>query len=255
MGMRFSVAVLAALVSILLSALSSRAVEAADAAHIRPWHLTSSETWIPADPSELAIAALTPVRVSPQRMVASRQRVEHMALTLPGADILEAAPLPLHLPSIYDAANVEEEAHCLALGLYHEARGETELGQIAVAQVILNRVKSPKYPGSICGVVFENEHRFNACQFSFACDGRSDKPENWPMYQKMKQLADEVLCNPECSYHVHRDPPLARLPSSMRRASHYHTFRVNPGWSRRINRVGQIGAHIFYISERVMSSL
>ena len=147
----------------------------------------------------------------------------------------------------------DQEANCLAVALYHEARGESELGQIAVAQVILNRVKSTKYPDSICGVVYENDHRRNACQFSFACDGITDKPHDSVSFAKMQRLADEVLCNPSCSYHAHRDPPLARLSETMRLASHYHTFRVNPKWSRKIDRVGKVGAHIFYISKRVWS--
>jgi hypothetical protein len=258
MSMRKTSALVTALFLILGALFSTSAADAASAGQTRPWHLTSTEKWTPSDPSELAVASRTAVRVGPPPVVAAPPAVatatiREYALTLPGAIMDARDDLPMVNRPAFDAADKDEEAHCLALGLYHEARGEGELGQIAVAQVILNRVKSRKYPDNICDVVFENEQMFNACQFSFACDGRSDKPENWSMYQKMKKLADEVLCNPACSYHVHRDPPLARLSASLRKASHYHTFRVDPGWSHRINRVGQVGAHIFYISKRVWS--
>ncbi len=246
MSMRMPAALVTALFLILGALCSAAAASAAE----RPWHISSTEQWIPADPGDLAIARMPIRRVAPP-VVATRHTASAHASTLTGA--LARASISMVDRPAFDTANKDEEAHCLALGLYHEARGETELGQIAVAQVILNRVKSLKYPDSICGVVFENAHRFNACQFSFACDGRSDKPENWQVYLSLKKLVDQIMCEPACNYHVHRDPPLARLSEAMRKASHYHTFRVNPHWSRKINRVGQLGAHIFYVSKRVWS--
>ncbi len=230
MGKRFSVAALAALVLFVLGVNSGMA---ADAPRERPWHLTSTETWQPSDPSELAIATLRPV-VVPQR-TASRVAAVHATHS--------------------SEQRLREEVQCMAVGLYHEARGESELGQIAVAQVILNRVASTKYPNSVCGVVFENQHRRHACQFSFACDGRSDKPRNMPVFGKLMALAEAVMCHGNCAPHAGRKSPLARLPESLRRASHYHTDQVSPGWGRRIRKVGQIGAHIFYVSDRMMSSL
>lgn len=263
MFVRVAAALVAALV-LSFCAVNSAAVAAeADASHGRAWHLQPTETWQPADPSELQFvdvprelqALSAPHGRSVRPMKASVTRHADRAFELGGAEVLWANPLPVHFGQAAVAAGPEEEAHCLAIGLYHEARGESELGQIAVAQVILNRVKSRKYPDSICGVVFENEHRANACQFSFACDGRSDKPEDWASYQAMKKLADDMLCAGSCHRQTDQQPLLARLPAAMRRASHYHTTAVRPGWSSRIRRVGRIGAHIFYVSDRVMSSL
>jgi N-acetylmuramoyl-L-alanine amidase len=263
MFVRAAAALVAAFV-LSLCAVNSTAVAAeAEAVHTRPWHLQPTETWQPADPSELQFvemprahqAHFAPRGQSVQPTKAAVVRYEDRAFQLGGAEVLWANPLPVHFGQAAVAAGPEEEAHCLAIGLYHEARGESELGQIAVAQVILNRVKSRKYPDSICGVVFENEHRSNACQFSFACDGRSDKPEDWASYQAMKKLADDMLCAGSCNHQAGRKPPQERLPAAMRRASLYHTTAVRPGWSSRIRRVGRIGAHIFYISDRVMSSL
>ena len=65
----------------------------------------------------------------------------------------------------------DKELWCLATAIYFEARGESYRGQVAVAQVVLNRVKDHRYPDTICGVVFQNQSRRNSCQFSFACDG------------------------------------------------------------------------------------
>jgi hypothetical protein len=228
---------------------SSASAQAGDNS-VRPWHLTSTEKWTPADPSEIAISHMGIATTWPPAVVARRSTSEH-ALLLPPV-VVEGKVAMVDRPS-YAVGYETAEADCLAMALYHEARGESELGQIAVAQVIINRVKSRKYPDSICGVVYENAHRRNACQFSFACDDISDTPRKPEMFQRMKTLANEVLCNPLCAYHAHRDPPLARLSEVMRRASHYHTFRVNPRWSHKISRVGQVGAHIFYVSKRVWS--
>ena len=232
MCMRVCVAVLAALVTVVLNVMPGVAAEAAQA---RPWHLTSSETWIPSDPSYLAIAALP----------------RETLWTQPAA---VQAPAPAQVTG-HAAVVRRKEVQCLAVGLYHEARGESELGQIAVAQVILNRVASRKYPDTVCGVVFENQHRRNACQFSFACDGRSDQPRDMPVFERLSALAEAVMCHSDCAPHVNRESPLARLPGGLRRASHYHTTQVSPGWGRRIRKIGRIGAHIFYVSDRVMSSL
>ena len=81
------------------------------------------------------------------------------------------------------------EKNCLARAIYFEARSEPEAGQIAVANVILNRVKSKRYPDSICGVVYDGAHRLNSCQFSFACDGKKDAPKSAKQWSKAKKLA------------------------------------------------------------------
>ena len=155
-------------------------------------------------------------------------------------------------PVVFDRANLRPQTGCLAVALYHEARGENELGQIAVAQVILNRVWSSKYPDTVCAVVFQNSHLTNRCQFSFACDGRSDEPRNARSWRKMRELARAIMCGEDCRYHARNDPALARLAKRFKRASHYHATRVQPFWSSKLSRSGRIGRHIFYISKRVM---
>lgn len=129
------------------------------------------------------------------------------------------------------------DLRCLAQAIYFEARGEPTLGQIAVANVVLNRVKSEHYPDNICGVVYQNHHRRLACQFTFACDGRSDRPRNDKYWAKAMRIARQVLDG-------------KKLLTSMRDATHYHATYVRPRWSRRLSTVKRIGRHIFYKNSR-----
>ncbi len=141
---------------------------------------------------------------------------------------------------------LSKQAHCLALAIYYEARGESEDGQIAVSQVILNRVDSKRYPNTICGVVYQNSHWRNRCQFSFTCDGKPERPRNKKIWAKSKELAQQMLCGPECTDEL-LDPPI--LTGRIRHATHYHATYVRPGWSRRMKLVGRVGQHRFYVKK------
>jgi len=135
----------------------------------------------------------------------------------------------------YRSYNAEIE--CLATAVYFEARGEPVKGQIAVANVILNRVESPYYPDTICGVVYQNSHRRNACQFSFACDGKTKKITETKAYKTAKALAQKIFaCDEECH--------ASALPIA--RSTHYHADYVTPRWAKKLERTGKIGRHIFY---------
>lgn len=125
------------------------------------------------------------------------------------------------------------EKDCLARAIYFEARSEPEAGQIAVANVILNRVKSSSYPNTICGVVYDGAHRMNSCQFSFACDGKQDIPKGHKQWRKAMQLADRAMAG----------DAYVRVVST---ATHYHADYVNPRWAGAMKRLIKIGRHIFY---------
>ena len=132
-------------------------------------------------------------------------------------------------PSVFSS----DEQQCLATGIYFEARGESVKGQAAVAQVILNRVRNPAYPKTICGVVYQNEDWQNACQFSFACDNvkeRVNSPEHWRI---ARQVAMAVTAGK------------IWLPE-VGSATHYHAVYVRPKWAAEMVKVGRIGLHIFY---------
>ena len=136
-----------------------------------------------------------------------------------------------------------DERLCLAQAIYHEARGEPEAGQWAVAEVVLNRVASARYPASICGVVFQNATAgLNRCQFSFACDGRSDMGGDGNRIVRESWVRANLIAF--AAYRDHRAGNYAqKLPTN---ALFYHTASVSPAWSQSYQQVAQIGAHVFY---------
>jgi len=129
----------------------------------------------------------------------------------------------------------EAEQRCLAAGIYFEARGETVKGQAAVAQVILNRVRNPTYPDTVCGVVYQNSTWRNRCQFSFACDGIKDRVRS----QKHWNMAEEIALATTAGKIW-----LTEVGSS----THYHATYVSPPWARKMRKVGKIGLHVFYVT-------
>jgi spore germination cell wall hydrolase CwlJ-like protein len=154
------------------------------------------------------------------------------------ADLLETYAHKKFMPTVKKVKLSASERLCLTQAIYHEARGESETGQWAVANVIINRAMSHKFPTSLCGVVFQNaDQGFHHCQFTFACDGRSDMGTEqgaWNRAQKMAAVAYK-------EYQEGDTPGV--VPRS---ALYYHTTAVNPGWSNRFKRVAAIGAHVFY---------
>jgi spore germination cell wall hydrolase CwlJ-like protein len=125
------------------------------------------------------------------------------------------------------------ELRCMATAIYFEARGESVRGQIAVAQVIMTRVRSDFYPNTICGVVFQGQWNRNACQFSFACDGHTDAPKEAEQWATAIDVAKQVISG-------------KAWLSDIADATHYHATYVRPDWARQIKRIKQIGIHIFY---------
>ncbi len=148
----------------------------------------------------------------------------------PGDHSWMSSPLP---ESVFSS----KEQICLANGIYFEARGESLRGQAAVAQVILNRVRNPTYPNSICGVVYQNDHWHNRCQFSFACDGRKDKITSPSHYKMAKEVAMAVTAGKIF---------IPEVGSS----THYYAQYVSPGWARAMNKMTKIGLHIFYRTKK-----
>ena len=127
----------------------------------------------------------------------------------------------------------KKQKTCLANAIYFESRSEPEKGQIAVGQVVINRVKNPAYPNSICGVVYQNQHKRNACQFSFACDRIPDRVRSKKAWDLAWKLANEV---------VNGKVWLKSVGS----ATHYHATYVRPKWARTMQKRKKIGLHIFY---------
>ncbi|MCL4187353.1 MAG: cell wall hydrolase [Rhodobacteraceae bacterium] len=129
-------------------------------------------------------------------------------------------------------AEGDDNWRCLARAIYHEARGESIEGQFAVAEVILNRLNSPEFPGTVCGVVNQGASRPRACQFSFACDGRPDTMHNARARDIARKIARLMI-----------DGAPRQLTQG---ATHFHARRVRPRWARVFDLTAEIGAHIFY---------
>jgi spore germination cell wall hydrolase CwlJ-like protein len=146
--------------------------------------------------------------------------------TVKGDHSWMSKPLPEHVFSA-------KEQKCLATAVYFEARGENYRGQVAVAQVVLNRVKDHRYPDTICGVVFQNQNRRNACQFSFACDGIPETITERRPWDQAEEIAAKVT-----------DGEL--YLTEVGDATHYHATYVRPAWAPRMTKVTQIGLHVFY---------
>ena len=119
---------------------------------------------------------------------------------------------------------------CLSEAVYFEARGESLKGQFAVAEVILNRVDSPLYPRSVCGVV--KQRGGGGCQFSYVCDGRADRMRDPEARDRAERIARLML-----------DGAPRLLTEG---ATHFHTTNVRPSWSKRFAKTASIGAHVFY---------
>ena len=138
-------------------------------------------------------------------------------------------------PFVFKAASEADRLRalrCLSQAVYYEAALESTEGQEAVAQVILNRVRDPNYPNSVCGVVFQGAERSTGCQFSFTCDGAmSQGPVDWA-WKRAASVAERALAG--------------HVATKVGTATHYHADYVHPWWSPTLAKIDQIGAHIFY---------
>jgi spore germination cell wall hydrolase CwlJ-like protein len=220
----------------------------------------------PLAPERFVIASTTPLQVETQESVAiaraepsHQNNVARAKKPKPQVTIAAIAPNTLQGLStlkaeepvtragkgyrdLINSANLSREERCLAEAVYFEARSEPELGQAAVAQVVLNRIKSGLYPTSICGVVYQNSHRHLACEFTFTCEGKSlavTEPGPWATAVR---LARAVLDG------SHYNPRIAN-------ATHYHANYVSPRWGKHLKKMDVIGRHIFYLAHPTISQV
>ncbi len=134
------------------------------------------------------------------------------------------------------AATGDAEFACLAEALYFEARGETVKGQFAVAEVILNRVASKRFPNSVCGVVNQGTGRKYQCQFTYTCDGHKEVIHEPRAHERVSKVARLAL-----------DGISAKVTDG---ATYYHTTAVQPRWRRSFTKTARIGVHLFYRDDR-----
>jgi spore germination cell wall hydrolase CwlJ-like protein len=129
-------------------------------------------------------------------------------------------------------ANYARALKCLTDAIYYEAANEPDDGQRAVAQVIINRMRHPTYPNSICGVIYQGSERSTGCQFSYSCDGSMARTPARPAWLRGQRVAMQALAG------------YVYTPVGM--ATHYHATYVYPYWAPSLNYISTIGAHRFY---------
>jgi spore germination cell wall hydrolase CwlJ-like protein len=184
-----------------------------------------------------------------QPVLASEDAVEELkSIEARGLDALRparlqqllSAPTPRHAGVEFSRtwlasqpkASGGPEWKCLSEALYFEARGETVKGQFAVAEVILNRVKSSRFPDTVCEVIRQGTGERYRCQFTYTCDGHKEIIDEPRAHARVSKVARAILDG--------------KVPALTDGATHYHTTAVNPRWSRTYTRTAKIGVHIFY---------
>ncbi|MFC4845321.1 cell wall hydrolase [Hephaestia sp. GCM10023244] len=150
------------------------------------------------------------------------------------ASLGDGSVLPARAFSMAAASPIDRSRAltCLADAIYYEAASESDAGQRAVAQVVLNRVRHPAFPATVCGVVFQGSARTSGCQFSFACDGAMARTPTRAAWIKALDIASAALGG------------YVFAPVGL--ATHYHTYAVTPVWNRQLVMTDAIGAHFFH---------
>jgi spore germination cell wall hydrolase CwlJ-like protein len=180
------------------------------------------ETVQPAPPPQALPTDLRPL--APETALAVNARIPINGV--PGS---AAAPFSLGKASADTRARALE---CLTSAIYYEAGQESTDGQRAVAQVVLNRVRHPAFPNSVCGVVYEGSTRTTGCQFTFTCDGSMERRPVPALWNRARQVASEMLNG--------------GFYTPIGHATHYHANYVVPYWASSLVKTSVEGAHIFY---------
>lgn len=196
----------------------------------------SQQQAMPRTASHSAIAPIPGLGIPPEpELLRLRDVAPQDALAINAAIPVAVLPNPAARPfSLNSASPVDRlrALECLTAAIYFEAATEPSDGQRAVAQVVLNRVRHPAYPRTVCGVVFQSSNRTTGCQFTFTCDGAIRRTPLAALWQRARKIADEALAG--------------KVYSPVGWATHYHTNWVVPYWSSSLTKVANVGTHIFY---------
>ena len=150
----------------------------------------------------------------------------------PRARVVNAAPPFLALSATRTPDDAARALNCLTAAVYYEARSQTDDGQRAVAQVVLNRVRDRAFPNTVCGVVYQGSQRRTGCQFSFTCDGSMGAVRNERSWARARAIAASALSG--------------AVYAPVGSATFYHANYVQPWWAASMDKVVAVGAHIFY---------
>ena len=186
-------------------------------------------------PAPFQVASIDPAAVPPDTaapapviQIALPSSISFLPPPAPGAP--PPSPIQrLHL----EGKSLAHAEHCLATAIYFEARGEPVKGQIAVAQVVMNRVFSGYYPNDVCGVIYQNANRHLSCQFTFACDGRRKVINERGAWARANRIAKQTLTG-------------QLYETAVGTSTHYHAIYVHPNWVREMKKFVRFGIHNFY---------
>ena len=186
---------------------------------------------VPARPERAVTVAPSVQDLTP---FAVRQIAPGEAQKLNAAVPLAGGPNPAALPFVLkaDSATHGRALECLTQAIYYEAARESVDGQRAVAQVVLNRMRHPAYPASVCAVVYQGAERPTGCQFSFTCDGSLARAPMRDYWDRAHRIAEDAL--------------KGQVAATVGNATHYHADYVMPYWAPTLTKTAVIGAHIFY---------
>lgn len=173
------------------------------------------------DREQSAISAVPKSRLRAMLTEPARGKANKVEFSF-SQDWLDAQPQPEGGP----------QWQCLSEALYFEARGETVKGQFAVAEVIMNRVESARYPDTPCGVIHQGTGKRYQCQFTYTCDGRDEVIAERAAFEQVAKVARAIL-----------DGKAGNLTEG---ATHYHTTSVRPSWANAFTKTARIGVHVFY---------
>jgi len=171
-----------------------------------------------------ALATAVPAGPPPALLVDAPDAGPSIAIDLTAA--------PPFLAAASSPGDAQRALECLTAAIYYEARSEPVEGQEAVAQVVLNRVRNPAFPNSVCGTVYEGSSRETGCQFTFTCDGSMAARREPAAWERARQVAAQALAG--------------FVYAPVGTATYYHTTAVHPWWDARVNEVAHIGAHLFF---------
>lgn len=169
-----------------------------------------------------------PTQVRPLAALQPGMAVPNAPVAAPDA---RGAAKPFHFAAV-DVVSRSQAEKCLAEAVYYEAATESEEGQRAVAQVVLNRVRHPAFPSSVCGVVYQGSERATGCQFTFTCDGSLARTPSRASWTRAARIAREALDG--------------AVFGPIGNATHYHATYVLPYWASSVALIGRIGTHVFY---------
>jgi hypothetical protein len=175
-----------------------------------------------------ALLSITEEALDKPELIGEDALAKNEALPFSDAPVLAAKPFAIR--NFFSGAGLTA-LQCMTQAVYYEAAYEPLQGRRAVAQVVLNRVRHPAFPNSVCGVVYQGSNQ-RVCQFSFTCDGSLNRKPSAAAWAAAEAVAREALTG-----YVER---------SVGQATHYHANYVSPYWAPKLTKISQLGAHIFY---------